>query len=182
MLVVLHGSGGNGQGILDGIRSLADRYQFMIVAPDSRRAPNGSWTWEVGTQFGEVTEDYRHVMNCIAEVFARSDLSIDRRHILIAGYSGGASSAPYLATNENVFTAFAVLHGGVIAGGLGSRNISGWFSTGDADSIRPFQGLSQAAETMRDAGFSEIALYEFHGGHELIRDELHALVEWWLKE
>src|SRR5256885_3949886 len=55
---------------------------------------------------------------------------------LIAGYSGGGSSAPYIASNRPPFTHTAVLHGGVFAGGIGPRRMPAWFSTGDRKSTR----------------------------------------------
>jgi hypothetical protein len=36
-------------------------------------------------------------------------------------------------------------------------------------------------QTMRHAGFGKITLREFHGGHELSREELRGVVEWWLR-
>ena len=71
----------------------------------------------VGQRPHEVTEDYRHIMDCVREVLTLPGVRIDPAHVLIAGYSVGGSAAPYLASHEDLFTAFAVLHGHVPARG-----------------------------------------------------------------
>ena len=48
LLVVLHGSGGSGRDVLDIFRPLAKERHFAIVAPDSRRSPQGDFTWQPG--------------------------------------------------------------------------------------------------------------------------------------
>ena len=97
---------------------------FAILAPESRIAPDGQANWEVGDHPGEITDDRTHVMACLAElvaVLSAEHLTLDPRHVLVAGHSGGASSAPWLATSEEPFTAFAVLHGGAFPDGFGPR-------------------------------------------------------------
>ena len=66
---------------------------------------------------GEVTEDYRHVMGCVREVLGLPDIRVDREPLLIAGFSVGGSVAPYIATHDDPFTAFGVLHGHVVLEG-----------------------------------------------------------------
>ena len=82
--------------------------------------------------------------------------------------------------NKAGSTEFAVLHGGVFPGGLGDRNVRGWFSTGDADSIRPTRMVERAAEEMRLKGFNRVEYRTFRGGHEVDSEEIEALVRWWL--
>ena len=182
LLVFLHGTGGNGDDGVRAFRSLADERGFAVLAPESSVAPDGRVTWEVGDHPGEVTDDRRHVMACLAEllsILSAADLTLDPRHVLIAGHSGGASSAPYIATNEEPFTAFAVLHGGSFPGGFGHRRVRGWFSTGSGDPIRPPDMVTRAYEEARGPG----APFEMHvlaGGHELGAEERRALIAWWL--
>lgn len=181
LLVAIHGTGGDGHGAVAGFRAMADAKGFVIVAPDSRRTPDGRWSWEVGDHAGEVTDDYRHVMACIREVTAIPGLRIDLAHVLVAGHSGGGSSAPYLATNEPLFTAFAVLHGGVFPGGLGAHGVRGWFSGGSRDPIRPAAGVTSAADAARAAGVADVEMHVFEGGHEVSPAEMDALIAWWLR-
>jgi poly(3-hydroxybutyrate) depolymerase len=182
LLVFLHGTGGNGDTGIQAFRPLADERGFAILAPESRVAPDGEINWEVGDHPGDVTDDRRHVMACFAEllsVLSNQGLTLDPRHVLVAGHSGGASSAPYLATNEEPFNAFAVLHGGAFPGGFGRRRVRGWFSTGNADPIRPPEMVTRAYEAARVPAVP-FEMHVFAGGHEMGQEERRALVSWWL--
>jgi poly(3-hydroxybutyrate) depolymerase len=179
LLVLFHGTGGSGSAILGSFRSIAEQRGLIVVAPDSGRSPDGAWNWQVGDAPGELTADRQHTTACIEEVLALPGVRVDGDYVLAAGYSGGASSAPYLASNDARFRAFAVLHGGVFAGGLGSNRVRGWFSTGEGDTLR-------TPRSVRDAGSSAaertgpITFRAFAGGHELSRAEVDDLIEWWL--
>ena len=117
------------------LRDAAERGTFFVLAPDSRHSPDGQYTWQVGDHPGDATADLEHVGHCVDELKAMAGVQIDLTRVLIVGHSGGASEAPYVASNREPFTAFAVLHGGVFAAGLGPRHVRGWFSTGDADAL-----------------------------------------------
>jgi len=180
LLAILHGTGGSGQRMLLAFLPLAQARRFAIVALDSRQAPNGELTWEVGDHQGEVTEDLTHIVRCVEWVQQHTGLTVDKEHILIAGYSGGGSSAPYVASNRGPFTHAAVLHGGVFAGGLGPRRPRVWFSTGEQDPARPVAGVRQAADAMTKLGFQNVAVRTYPGGHALSLEEIRDLSTWWL--
>ena len=180
LLVAIHGTGGSGAAMVGLFADAAERRKFIVVAPDSRRRPDAVLTWEVGDKSGEVTPDFEHIRACLAEVTAMPGVSVDAGHVLIVGHSGGASTAPYVATNAEPYTAFAVLHGGVFPGGLGSRRVRGWFSTGTADPIRPPGGVQDAADSVRRLGFQDVLYREFGEGHQAGPQELQALLAWWL--
>jgi poly(3-hydroxybutyrate) depolymerase len=180
LLVILHGSGGAGQIMVEQFRALAKARHFAIVAPDSRRLSNGDFTWEVGDHLGEVTPDLMHVLACVEWMPAHLELVIDSLHVLIAGYSGGGSSAPYIASNRPPFTHIAVLHGGVFPGGIGPRRLPAWFSTGEADRYRPVPLVEQAAAALSDLGFGDVSFQSYPGGHELGDTELRDVIQWWL--
>jgi predicted esterase len=160
-------------------RAAAERETFIIVAPDSRIAPNGQPSWQVPDRPGDTTEDLAHIQACLAEVREMPHVQVDTSRTLVAGHSGGGSSAPYVASVDDFYTAFAVLHGGVFAGGLGPRRVRGWLSTGEADVIRPPAGVQSAAAVLRNAGFS-VEYHEFHEEHGVGAEEVEALVRWWL--
>jgi phospholipase/carboxylesterase len=180
VLVALHGTGGSGRSMVAVFQSLAEARRFIIVAPDSRRSPSGHWTWQVADRPGEVTDDLAHVVACLDEVTEDLGSSVDLSRVLIVGHSGGASSAPYIATNRGPFSGFGVLHGGVFAGGLGSRRVPGWFSTGANDGLRPPEQVESAMAAARARGFSDLTFEVFPGGHGLSPGETAALIEWWL--
>jgi phospholipase/carboxylesterase len=149
VLVALHGTGDAGRAMVGAFRDLADARRFVIVAPDSRRSPNGQWTWQVGDKPDDVTEDLRNVVASLDEVADHLGPTVDLTRVLIVGYSGGASAAPYIASNRGPFSAFGVLHGGVFANGLGARHVRGWFSTGARDPARPPVHVKRALEDTR---------------------------------
>jgi predicted esterase len=162
------------------LQDSAEREKFVVVAPDSRFAPNGQATWQVPSEQGEKTDDFDHIRRCVQEVLALPGVEIDRTRTLIFGHSGGASTAPYVASNDDFFTAFAVLHGGAFVGGLGPRRPRGWVSTGDADPLRPPQAVQTAAQDLRHAGFNAIVYKTYGGGHDIGPMELEDLISWWL--
>ncbi len=106
---------------------------------------------------------------------------LDAGHVLALGHSGGGSTAPYVASTDERYTAFAVLHGGVFAGGLGPRRVKGWFSTGDQDTLRPPELVQQAAGSARESGFDDTEYHVLHEGHAVGGEELSAVLSWWLE-
>jgi len=99
LLVAIHGSGSSGAAMVGVFHQEAQKRKFFIVAPDSRVAPNGQYSWEVADHAGEITDDYVHVRDCVAELRAMPGVQIDTAHVFIVGFSGGGSMAPYVATN-----------------------------------------------------------------------------------
>ena len=179
LVVLLHGTGGKGSLMLLRLRVLAEREGFIVAAPDS---VNVAGVWTVGQRPDEPTEDVRHVMDSVREVMTIPGVRIDRARVLIAGYSVGGAVAPYLASREDLFTAFAVLHGHVSMGSLGPRRVRGWLSTGEGDRVRTVAFTKDTADHMtRRAGFPAIEMRVFRGDHALQDDELSELVAWWLR-
>src|SRR5262249_17789496 len=133
LMVSFHGTGGKGSQMILRLRALAEREGFMVLAPDSVSVAG---VWSVGQGPEDLTEDYRHVMGRVRAVLAgvREVLRvpgarIDAAHVLAAGFSVGENVAPYIATRESLFTAFAVLHGHVVPGALGRLRPRVWLST-----------------------------------------------------
>lgn len=181
-LLVFHFTGGDGAAMLPTFRDLADERGFAIVAPDSRASPDGQYTWEVGNMAGEVTPDVTHALACLDELSDELGIARDPDFVLAAGHSGGASSAPYIASNNEPFTAFAVLHGGVIQGGIGPRILPGWLSTGEDDTIRPPAELEAAADYLEGLGFDDLTLRLYPGNHGIGEQEAEELIDWWLAQ
>ncbi len=180
LMVLLHGTGGDGRDMISAFRDLAAERGFVLAAPSSDYVEEGhAFNWRVGDHPRDFSDDYDHVLACVAEIRARRDLSIDPARVLIAGFSGGASSAPYIASNAEPFTEFAVLHGGVFVGGIGPRKVPGWFSTGDSDPARPPAHVLGHFNSMQQAGF-DVVFRTFPGAHVLSSIEKDALVAWWL--
>jgi predicted esterase len=146
-----------------------------------RRTWRASGWW--GNASDEVTEDYRHVVDCVREVLRIPGVRVDPAYVLAAGFSIGGSVAPYIASHENLFTAFAVLHGHVALDAMGPRRPRVWLSAGDRDRVRTVEYMKSVADHLaRRDGFGEVELRVFlQVDHTLGDDELTALVAWWLR-
>jgi predicted esterase len=179
LLVLFHGTGGNGLQILRPFLPLAEKRGVALLAPDSGRSPDGNYNWQVPDAPGETTPDQEHVKACLDEVFGTPGLTIDTKYVLAAGHSGGASTAAYQGTQDARFRAFAVLHGGIFPRGLGSNRVPGWFSTGHDDKLRPPAVLERAAAAA--APYAGLVTTRFYpGGHGLLEPEMADLFAWWL--
>lgn len=178
LVVLFHGTGADGNVALGELLPLARARSLLVVAPDSGRAPDGTATWQVGDRPGDRTPDFEHTRACLREFEALAGVRIQRR--LAVGYSGGGSSAPYFATNDSSFEAFAVLHGGIFVNGFGGAARRGWFSTGQSDGWRTPTQVRAAAEQASRVGIS-VTIREFPGGHALALPELEAALDWWLE-
>lgn len=179
LVVFLHGTGGKGSIMILRLRGLAERERFIAVAPDSVSVA-GAWLVAYGRQ--AATEDHRHVMASVREVLALPGVRIDPAQVLIAGFSVGGGAAAHIASHEDLFSAFAVLHGHVVVDEMGPRRVRGWLSTGDRDRLRTVEYTRSLADhlTRREA-FREVETRVFQGDHSLGEDELAALVAWWLR-
>jgi predicted esterase len=138
--------------------------------------------WLVDSRSQGATEDHRHVMSCLREVLAQRNVRVDSRQVLVAGFSVGGAAAGIIASREEAFTAFAVLHGHVPTESLGTRRVRGWLSAGDRDRQRPpavVQAL--AGELTSRLAFPEIETRVFAADHALGDEELSALAAWWLR-
>ncbi len=179
LLVMLHGTGGKGSVMILHLRELAERRRFIAVAPDSVSVA-GAWLVAQGPQ--GVSEDHRHVMESVREVLALRGVQVDRAHVLIAGFSVGGGAAAHIASHEDLFSAFAVLHGHMVVAGLGPRRVRGWLSTGDRDRLRTVESFRSLADQLtRDEAFLDVEAREFRVDHTLPEEELAALVAWWLR-
>jgi poly(3-hydroxybutyrate) depolymerase len=177
LMVIFHGTGGKGSLMIARLQALAEREGFMVLAPDSVSVAG---VWSVGPGPDPVTEDYRHVMNCVREVLRVPGVRVDPARVLAAGFSVGGSVAPYLATRESLFTAFAVLHGHVVPGSWGRLRPRAWLSTGDRDRARTVEYMRSAAGALMREGFPSVELRVFKVDHRLGDGELAGLVAWWL--
>ena len=179
LLVFLHGSGGKGSTALLRLRPFAERERFVVIAPDSVSVAG---VWLVDARSEGTAEDHRHVMSSLREVLAQRDVRVDRRQVLVAGFSVGGSAAGIIASREEAFTAFAVLHGHVPTEALGARRVRGWLSAGDRDRQRPPAVVRALADELTGRlGFPEVETRVFAADHTLGDEEISALAAWWLR-
>jgi predicted esterase len=119
-------------------------------------------------------------MECVREVMRALGVRVDPARVLAVGFSVGASVAPYIATHESQFTAFAVLHGHITPASFGALRPRAWVSAGEQDRVRTADYMRSVADHLTRAGFPAVDLRVFKADHRLGDDELTALVAWWL--
>lgn len=173
LLVAFHGSGGNGEGMVNSFQSLADEYGFIIVAPDSDNA--GVW-WIA--QAGYESDDYANIMSWVDYIYSFPGVTIDENQVMTLGFSGGCPVAPYIATNDNQFTHFASMHGEVWEPSIGNSFASAWLSTGEDDWWTP--AMFQGYETMLQGKGFTVTNTIYPGGHSISNTEKRDVIEWWL--
>jgi phospholipase/carboxylesterase len=94
LLVMLHGAGGSGEGVLQRVAAAADEAGVAVLAPDSR----GS-TWDaIRDGFGR---DVSFIDRALARVF--ETVSVDPARIAIGGFSDGATYAVSLGLTFKEF-------------------------------------------------------------------------------
>ena len=177
LMVSFHGTGGKGSLMILRLQALAEREGFIVLAPDSVSVAG---VWSIAQRADDMTEDYRHVMDCVREVLRAPGVRVDATRVLAAGFSVGGSVAAYIATRESLFTGFAVMHGHVVPGAWGRLRPRAWLSAGDRDRVRTVEYMNGVAGQLTREGFPSVELRVFKVGHSLGDDELAALVVWWL--
>ena len=101
MVVLLHGSGGNGLFMIQRWQDIATREHIVLLAPDSLHR-------DVGWDLADDGPDYIHA----AIQAAAAAYLIDFRRLYVFGQSGGAVYALNLAMLESEYFAAAAFHAG----------------------------------------------------------------------
>jgi phospholipase/carboxylesterase len=179
LLLLLHGTGGDGGGLLKAFRGEADQRGFVIVAPTARganwdavdtfvdayeaRTPAGRAMWPVPI-FGP---DADRIDAALAALFAR--VPIDPKRIGILGFSHGASYALMLGTaNPQLFGSIAALSPGLLVlreDVAGGQNI--FVAHGTKDDTLPYWRTEKAfVPRLKELGY-HVTFRPFVGGHTL---------------
>jgi phospholipase/carboxylesterase len=160
LLVLLHGAGGSGAGILKRLGAVADTAGLAVLAPDSR---DGTWDAIRGTFGADVT----FVNRALERVF--DTLPVDPARVTIGGFSDGATYALSLGLiNGDLFRRILAFSPGfVVEGPRGmSRDKPHIFvSHGTADPILPIDRCSRViVPALKKIGYN-VTFREFAGGH-----------------
>src|SRR6266851_964021 len=109
LLVLLHGAGGSGEGVLRRVAAAADEAGVVVLSPDSR----GS-TWDaISGGFGP---DVTFLNRALERVF--ETVSVDPERIAVGGFSDGASYALSLGLiNGDLFSRVVAFSPGFIVNG-----------------------------------------------------------------
>jgi phospholipase/carboxylesterase len=159
LLVLLHGAGGSGEGVLDFLGSAATGAGVAVLAPDSRDS-----TWDaVRGGFGR---DVTFIDRALGRVF--ETVSVDPARVAIGGFSDGATYAISLGLiNGDLFPRVIAFSPGFVVGGAAHGAPQFFVSHGRSDPILPIDRCSRIiVPGLRRRGYV-VTFHEFDGGHEV---------------
>jgi phospholipase/carboxylesterase len=172
LVLCLHGAG---QGPREGLASLiglAQAHRLLLLAPASHGV-----TWDaVADRWGE---DVRHIDRALAAVLATHP--VDPQHLVISGFSDGASYALSLGlANADLFTHVIAFSPGSLLDGprVGTPRV--FVSHGLADEILPIDDSTRRIVTRLDADRVPTEVRVFDGPHIVPPDIAEAAVRWLL--
>jgi phospholipase/carboxylesterase len=159
LLVLLHGAGGSGEGVLRRVGPAADAAGVAVLAPSSR---DSSWD-AIRGGFGR---DVAFVGRALERVF--DTVSVDAERIAVGGFSDGATYALSLGLiNGDLFRRVVAFSPGFVVEGLTHGKPAFFVSHGTADPILPIDRCSRAIVAgLRQRGY-DVTFREFEGGHEV---------------
>jgi phospholipase/carboxylesterase len=170
LLVLLHGAGGSGEGVLRRFSTAAEEAGVAVLAPDSR---GGSWD-AIGGGYGR---DVAFLDRALARVF--EDVLVDPARVAIGGFSDGASYALSLGlVNGDLFRRVLACSPGFIADGRPHGKPQIFVSHGTADQILPIDRCSRViVPALRERGY-DVNFREFDGRHEVPPDIARDGLKW----
>lgn len=178
VLIMLHGLGSNGSYVVEAYRGLADKYKFIIIAPDS----HSPLDWYIpDTAQKPFTEDWYHIIACYQYVRGRPRVRFDYNHISLGGNSRGGYGAVALATRTTFATHSMCTHSRFIANQLGTHMLPVWVSTGQSDPLFSPAVMQQDLAVIKRAWPHLLVTFRvFPGEHSIgTPAELLASIKWW---
>jgi predicted esterase len=159
LVVMLHGSKGNAHEALEPWLKLSDEAGFLLLAPESRER-----TWDIILLDGGYGPDVSFIDRALAYVFER--YAVDTRHLILAGFSDGASFALSLGlTNGDVFSHVAAFSPGFVEPAVLRGRPELFISHGSEDPVLPVAECGRSiASRVKDAGYP-VRYREFEGAH-----------------
>lgn len=159
LLVLLHGAGGSGSGILYRLRLFSDEVGIAVLAPDSRA---GTWDAIRGS-FGP---DVEFLDRALARVFDQVD--VDPARVAVGGFSDGATYAISLGLlNGDLFPRVLAYSPGFFVGGLTQGRPRFFISHGTADEILPIDRCSRRIVPVLEKQGYAVTFRQFDGGHTI---------------
>lgn len=170
LLLLLHGAGGSGAGILRRLGSAADAAGVAVLAPDSRDS-----TWDAVR--GRFDRDVAFVNLALERVF--ETVAVDPARLAVGGFSDGASYAVSLGLiNGDLFPRVAAFSAGFVIQRQPRGKPRFYMSHGTADAILPIDQCGRPiAAALRKQRY-EVTFREFAGGHEIPPDIAAQAMKW----
>lgn len=159
LLVLLHGAGGRGAGILRRLEVFVAEAGIAVLSPDARDS-----TWDaIRGGFGQ---DVPFLDRALEKTFAM--LPIDANRIAIGGFSDGASYALSLGLiNGDLFRRIIAFSPGFYVGGAVHGRPRIFVSHGTADEILPIDRCSRViVPKLKRQGY-DVTFRQFDGGHDI---------------
>jgi poly(3-hydroxybutyrate) depolymerase len=156
LLLLLHGSGRNGQSLMDKWKDLGAKEGIVVVAPDAL-APEA---WRAPDDGPDFLHDV--ASNVIAKY------PIDQRRIYVFGHSGGAVFALYMGLLESEYFAAVAVHAGALRGTQepaiehAARKIPFHIAVGTVDPNFPLAAVRATRDQLVKNGFT-VELIEMKG-------------------
>jgi predicted esterase len=147
LVLLLHGSGRNGQVMVDAWKDLASREHFALVAPDAYDSSG----WDIKADLPE----FLHA--AVKQVEAAH--SIDTNRIYLFGHSSGAEYALILSILDSHFFAAAAVHAGALPPGYeklfayATRRMPVAIWAGNEDPLFPVTAVTATSKMFESNGF-----------------------------
>jgi len=147
LVLLLHGSGRNGQVMVDAWAALAAREHFIVAAPDAYE----SSAWNIKAD----PPDFLHAV--VDQVEAKH--AVDRNRIYLFGHSAGAEYALILAIIDSHYFAAIVLHAGALMTdhaklfSYAGRRMPIAIWVGDQDPLFPLDSVTATKKEFEANGF-----------------------------
>ncbi|HJR59868.1 MAG TPA: PHB depolymerase family esterase [Vicinamibacterales bacterium] len=170
LLVLLHGAGGSGSGILRRLVSFADEAGIVVLAPDSRES-----TWDaIRGGFGP---DVDFLNRALDRVF--DTVSVDPARVSVGGFSDGATYAISLGLlNGDLFRRVLAYSPGFFVGGRAQGKPAFFISHGTADPVLPIDRCSRVIVPVLEKQGYDVTFRQFDGGHQIPPNIALAGMKW----
>lgn len=174
LVVFLHGSTGDSkQGELL-FRNEAEKRGVIFLFPESRK-----YSWDLATDraFGP---DVQFLDQALKLIFSR--LSIDAKHLALAGFSDGGSYTLSLGrTNGDLFSHLIAFSPGFMRPQSTAGLPAVFLIHGTADHVLPIEKCGRPiAAQLRAAGYA-VDYHEFDGDHVVTPDGKSLALDWFLR-
>lgn len=156
LVVLLHGSGRNGQSLMDKWKDLGVKEGIVLVAPDASSTE--------GWRSPADGPDFLHEV--VSEV--KAEYAVDPRRMYVWGHSAGATFALYMGLFESDYFAAVAIHAGALRPADGviveraSRKIPFHIAVGTVDRFFPLEAVRATRDMLIKSGFS-VDLVEMKG-------------------
>jgi phospholipase/carboxylesterase len=159
LLVLFHGAGGSGAGVLRRFGSLATENGVAVLAPDSRAS-----SWDAIR--GEFGADVTFISRALERTFELA--AINPARLSVGGFSDGATYALSLGLiNGELFRRVVAFSPGFIVEGTSRGKPQFFISHGTDDPILPIDRCGRAiVRSLQKRGY-DVTFREFQGGHEI---------------